>query len=490
MKKFIFLFVFALSLVTAKAQETRGVVIPGTIAPTDSLDNYSTHDDYFGRVGFRIVKNITERDLIPEKRRIEGMVVFDQTTRKMYKLEDCLSNTCWIDYRIDTLFGGTHSTGRITVQPSIFDPSFLYDAYTKDGYQRFGVSKNGFLMAGRRFPMAVNVDGLAMIGDRNEVTGADAGAFGKDVEAVSDSSLAIGYNLKTQHINTILLGRGPFRSQKLKTRWPNSFGIGYGQENPQITLSKDTIKFESEVLWWNGAPIGGGGSQWENTPYGISYFGSIFPNSIKKEYNNTGSSGFISNDSTSASSILINSELNRGVCINIDENRGIGLLAYWNHGKVIDVRMNQANSYVIHNSYNYGTTIQEVNVRPGACTIRGIYLGSLARITNTGNDTAIVVNNTGNVIYQKQAALYALKNGGVLTNVLRGDGKQVIAQIQASLTDGTPTTAQITSAVGESPSDVRAGYQATIKDTDGTGLLYKIESDGTDWFYTVMTKSL
>lgn len=61
-----------------------------------------------------------------------------------------------------------------------------------------------------------------------------------------------------------------------------------------------------------------------------------------------------------------------------------------------------------------------------------------------------------------------------------------------SITDGAPTAAEITSIVGENASSVNtgAGHQITIKDTDGTGLLYKIESDGTSWYYTVMTKAL
>lgn len=66
----------------------------------------------------------------------------------------------------------------------------------------------------------------------------------------------------------------------------------------------------------------------------------------------------------------------------------------------------------------------------------------------------------------------------------------ISTQISASLTDGTPTDAEIDSATGSTPSGVGAGYMVTIKDSDGTGLLYKIESDGTDWYYIAMTKAL
>ena len=40
------------------------------------------------------------------------------------------------------------------------------------------------------------------------------------------------------------------------------------------------------------------------------------------------------------------------------------------------------------------------------------------------------------------------------------------------------------------PATAGAGWQCTINDSDGSGLLYKIESDGTSWFYLVMTAAL
>jgi len=46
---------------------------------------------------------------------------------------------------------------------------------------------------------------------------------------------------------------------------------------------------------------------------------------------------------------------------------------------------------------------------------------------------------------------------------------------------GTPTAAQITSAVGFSAETMLRGYKAIVKDTSGTGLTYTYISDGTDW---------
>ena len=72
----------------------------------------------------------------------------------------------------------------------------------------------------------------------------------------------------------------------------------------------------------------------------------------------------------------------------------------------------------------------------------------------------------------------------------RGNKTRIGVQISGSLTDNSPTAAEITGIVEKSASEAGKGYQVTIKDTDGSGLLYKVESDGTNWFYAVMTKAL
>lgn len=63
-------------------------------------------------------------------------------------------------------------------------------------------------------------------------------------------------------------------------------------------------------------------------------------------------------------------------------------------------------------------------------------------------------------------------------------------QLSGALTDGAPTDAEITAIVGTTATLVGAGYRVTIRDTTGTGLLYLVESNGTNWFYVTMTKAL
>ena len=54
----------------------------------------------------------------------------------------------------------------------------------------------------------------------------------------------------------------------------------------------------------------------------------------------------------------------------------------------------------------------------------------------------------------------------------------------------TPTEAEINTITSLTPVTAGAGWTQTIIDTDGTTLLYRVESDGTDWFYIVTTRAL
>lgn len=57
-------------------------------------------------------------------------------------------------------------------------------------------------------------------------------------------------------------------------------------------------------------------------------------------------------------------------------------------------------------------------------------------------------------------------------------------QLSAELTDNTPTDTEIDTATGLTPATAGTGWKCVIKDTNGSGLLYLIESDGTNWQYT------
>jgi len=62
------------------------------------------------------------------------------------------------------------------------------------------------------------------------------------------------------------------------------------------------------------------------------------------------------------------------------------------------------------------------------------------------------------------------------------DGYHIIRMYEGSLTDDAPILPEIASIIG-SPVDVPEDVIFEILDTDGTGKIYEVYSDGTDWYY-------
>jgi hypothetical protein len=77
------------------------VNVTGTIAPTDTQDVYATHDSTYGKGGYREVPDLNARDSITIDRRSDGMLVYVQSEDKIYKLENGIENSDWIEFQID-----------------------------------------------------------------------------------------------------------------------------------------------------------------------------------------------------------------------------------------------------------------------------------------------------------------------------------------------------------------------------------------------------
>lgn len=73
---------------------------------------------------------------------------------------------------------------------------------------------------------------------------------------------------------------------------------------------------------------------------------------------------------------------------------------------------------------------------------------------------------------------------GILMFSLTSSGHIISPQILIS--SASITSSQITTIVGKTPSVAGAGYQVTLKNIL-TGDLYKVESDGINWYYIMMT---
>lgn len=80
---------------------TGGVIVTGTLSPTDTDDVYATHDSAYGKGGYREVSDLIERNNITFARRSDGMLVYVQSEDKIYKLENGLENSNWTEFQID-----------------------------------------------------------------------------------------------------------------------------------------------------------------------------------------------------------------------------------------------------------------------------------------------------------------------------------------------------------------------------------------------------
>ena len=109
----------------------------------------------------------------------------------------------------------------------------------------------------------------------------------------------------------------------------------------------------------------------------------------------------------------------------------------------------------------------------------GIYIENLSTYTGSSNHYGIYENFGPNYFTNSITTSSSVSAQSFKTDQLTG-----------SLTDGAPTDTEIDTIIGDTPANVGAGYFVTIKDNDGSGLLYRIESDGTNWYYVVMTQAL
>ncbi len=69
-------------------------------------------EDVDGYGGYQVRSDITDRNLIPELNRIEGMLVYVQSDAKYYTLSGGITNSDWIEV---TLGGGSTTTREIVV---------------------------------------------------------------------------------------------------------------------------------------------------------------------------------------------------------------------------------------------------------------------------------------------------------------------------------------------------------------------------------------
>lgn len=84
-----------------------GINLPSTIVPFTTEDNYATHDEQYGKGGYRTVSTVSEMNTIPSQRRKEGMLVRVAAEQSYYILKN--------GNFVKEEFGGSGGTGDTTL---------------------------------------------------------------------------------------------------------------------------------------------------------------------------------------------------------------------------------------------------------------------------------------------------------------------------------------------------------------------------------------
>jgi hypothetical protein len=146
---------------------------------------------------------------------------------------------------------------------------------------------------------------------------------------------------------------------------------------------------------------------------------------------------------------------------------------------------NHANAgYSSLNNPSFTTRITTPAITLGSTpiTATGVDINNITGLTATASE----INNTIDGALSTATELNILHNiDPSLTYI--GDIAILTAQVDANLTDNTPTDAEITAAIGMTAAVAGKNYTRIIKDTNGSGLIYLCVSDGTNWMYIKFT---
>ena len=83
------------------------VKVIGAVEPNDLTDKYPTHNEIYGKGGFRSVTDLTARNAITPARRSVGMLVYVISEEKLYQLKGGLLDANWNEIAFGTGSGGS-----------------------------------------------------------------------------------------------------------------------------------------------------------------------------------------------------------------------------------------------------------------------------------------------------------------------------------------------------------------------------------------------
>lgn len=441
MKKLIFLLSFAVCFLTGFSQATTGTRLSAPVVPNDSSDVYPTHYEGFGQGGYRTVATIAQRNLIKPALRTEGMLVMVLSDGQTYQLRGGITNANWVSYSdlyvnatVDDILGNSGAVIFIFLDVDTFNThghslSYLWSNSETD--KRIMIASPGIYTV----RVTDNVTNKSVY---SSVTAYKLFSFW----TYSDTTAILATKAYVRN-------NQPWTNNTTNIKYLNRVGIGGSADATAKLNVTGTVNSTYLTKMVNSSSNGGCLSLYANSSATLASF---------------------SNDGVGT--VLDLSGTFSGKVLTIDGATSSGFTTTINASNSTAGGLNITNS--IASSFNLFKS-------NGATTV----YNSAIENTGTGGGLTIKVNSTAllNIIQ-------AVNSGAVETFAVKANGGIKQLQKSGSLTDGIPTASEITTVVGSSPATVGAGYHIVIKDSDGTGKLYRVESDGATWSYLVMVTAL
>ena len=104
------------------------VQVLGMLSPTDTRDKYPTHEDTYGKGGFRTIDTFINLEKIPTERRKEGMIVYVLETKQYFQLVGGIEN----EHFIEAKFGEAKKGGFVNVD-YLSDIALIPEEERKEG---------------------------------------------------------------------------------------------------------------------------------------------------------------------------------------------------------------------------------------------------------------------------------------------------------------------------------------------------------------------
>jgi len=147
-------------------------------------------------------------------------------------------------------------------------------------------------------------------------------------------------------------------------------------------------------------------------------------------------------------------------------------------------------SYIRGGNLGIGTVLPDKPLEINSATGLGIRITFNDADGSAANYTDITVDATGDGTINSSGDTLNVTDVLITDDNIVTSGNITQKVWSGSMTDTTPTDAEIDAITSSTPAGVGTGWTAIMIDSDGAGGVYRVISDGTNWYYIQLTQAL